>query len=288
MVSKIVELLVNLVGVLNCSYDRFEKVLRPSRVSLVFSETIFLLLLLNILDVYKDRYFDTRSDLMYFLVLADDTLWIILLVIYNLDRLFRGHRYINVLNRLFRLENTSALLSGGLTTIWQRRFSRVLYGTIFFIFLYIPIKTFRLAKLTLVKRILRVLYAFTFLASFLLNGVFEMAVFQKIYFDFKHVLKHLVTKQFVALFDLQLTFDMQTKLLDITRDVGKLFVWTKLLSIVFLFAALPVYVFFIYFGWTDKSCFVDLPGYVFWMLLLVFLMFTSCVWDLPYSEVSDF
>lgn len=286
MVSKVVELLLNSAGIMNFYYDRKVKVVKASKMSLVFSEIVFILLLINVLVIYKDVYSHPRSDFVYMLILTDNTNWIILLLMFNFDRLFRGHLYIRVLNRLIRLENNCALLSGELKTVWRRRYSRILYGTAVYILLYIPIKRHSLFRQSFISALLHVSYAFTYLCCFIFNGVFEMAFFQKIQLDLKCIRNDLLAKRRVTLEDFIFTFDMQSKLLDMTNDVGRLFTWTKLPMIVFLYIALPVYVFFIYFGLTDASFFFDLPGYVFWMIELIFLIFTCCVWGYPYSEVS--
>lgn len=285
MPRRLIELFLNLFGVLLFVVNPLSQKLESSKISLATAIFIFILIQWNIYSVFVVEYFDTaKRSFVAILNLADIVNWIVVVIIVFAEKVIHNQAYLGVVNQVLHLETLMDFRSEN--QMLKRHF---IYGVClnlirFAIFPLIVYQSYYHHSVAFICKDL--LYNYSFSIMLLSNLFLESVLFYKVILNLKLINSKLSVAR-LSEPELNYLLSVQFKIVDLMLQLERVCSFAKVFHLTFLFIAVPVYIFHIYLQVSGDEP-QNFNILIYWLYDLIVIGLGCMFWEYPYIEVSLF
>lgn len=282
---KIVVFLLNTFGTLNFQFNPIKQRFEARKIYIVLSVFVLILLQLNKFSLVNDS--DAGHDgLLDFIESLDYLSWGGIHLIYVLDKIIQGHRYVNLMNELFFLKKECSKDLQDVSKFYEN-FQKNIYMMCTFQVLihlfYAVLKIFRspyfLHSMIIEWKLW--VYSETLIFVILSNVIVEVTFLRncEAHFD---ILSHNV--QLLGINNLRTHLNLFEKFFLVVKELKQIFTFVKIAQICFVFASTTVYAFYIYYSFINPIYLAAL----FWLFQTLLIAGSWHFWGRLFNKVSAF
>lgn len=285
MLTKIAQVILNYLGILNFQYDAQSQSFVKDNIALSISLIVFFAFQANVAILYEEKYFGPNYGKLAFMdivSIANLVNWASINIFLYAERMLRRQKYLKLMNLLLKFDNRSGKFKET-NDCWFRKCLQLFVSTVLFKILYVLIKSGDYWEYTFLEITRELLYSYAFVYPAIFTVCLEICFCYKVALNL-HCLQLKMKKRFLSKKDFVRLFGDFNKLEDISAKLGEVFVQPKVFHIGFLYIAFPLSFFFAY---SEENVTVQqlLPLF-YWILVLVVLLSCSSISSFVLDKVS--
>lgn len=288
MTSRFLEVFLNIFGIFYFRYNRKSNSVNFNGFLMIFSISVFVIIEL-ILYCELKYSFANFSDIFEILSCAETVLWDLMYNILFLEKLFNFRKYLRIMNKYLTVECycSAAYSVDAVNKALRKKYRIVFWCFIGYFLLYIPVDTD--GDESVWWTFVDFVYDYTFLITFVVNILAENFLFYKIKLHFSVMISNINERVLNSSESLKRFIVAHEKLMDQMEEMTNAFNHMKLMHIMFVYSMVPLYIFFLQFGFSNYgNSFVSIyVGNASWMLVLVFMLTSCAFYEMPIDEVTN-